>query len=464
MLKFSEIAFIIYMSFLFIFGSLFNLAILLVYRNRAGSNASVFLLNSLALVDFLISTLVIPLTIFTTIKHFFINDAFYCGLSYFLRYFTSSFSCVLLALIAFERYKTISAKTMTKLRFLQKSLIYNTKKAIVVSIVVCFAVAVWCFIFFEASNEKKSCIVKESYKKYEKYYNQFCLLVLGLIMLIMIILYIKSYLIVRRTTTKIFIKNLDSYQAKKTRVLNFLVRLTSKSTDEHSINQNQSDLSNETTSRDQQVVNQVDNKNLTSDCILADLYPENGKKIKSKINQINESNRQVIKFNDIMKDSVNTMGSNFIKEKEENIKALNYVYRETIQVKNITPVFMISNEIELKTSQLTNENKNNNNDQPNLFKKRLSNLSVSNSFLRKDWQVAKMFCLVTVAFVLSWIPWVFTTIDILPEDKLFSNIYLINNVINPVIYSFLSKSFRNDFRTLAKSLNRNRLKIIKFCS
>lgn len=84
MLKSSHIAFIIIMSLLCLFGTVLNFAILLVYRNKWNQNASVFLLYSLALIDLVISILVVRLTVFSSIDEFFIDDSFYCGVTYFI--------------------------------------------------------------------------------------------------------------------------------------------------------------------------------------------------------------------------------------------------------------------------------------------------------------------------------------------------------------------------------------------
>ncbi|RNA06749.1 cholecystokinin receptor-like [Brachionus plicatilis] len=460
-----HVIFIVYMSLLSIFGTVLNLAILLVYKNRTSSNASVFLLWSLALVDLLISACVIPMTIFSSTEHFYINDVFYCGLIYFMRYFCSSMSCVLLGLIALERYKTISAKTMTRLRFLQKSLVYNTKRAIVVAVVLCFVTAVWCFVFYQPSQSLKACVPKMQILIFSttlsfETYSIFCIVVLTFIMMGMIVLYIKSYLVVKQATNRIFIKNLDSYQPKRSLLLNFLVRFTnSEKSTENKCETDLTQISDEPTGK-------VDNEPVpksvfdfrynyfmtTNSCILSESYSADLPKscsyesfrTESKINTISESVDQkqtAIKINEIVKDNL-------------RFKAQNYVFREQKPAKNVARLFMVNGEANQAVNQKVVDLDEMAQEQPYIFRKRMSNFSVWNSFLRKDWKVAKMFFLVTVIFVLSWIPWVLSTLEIIQYNIFWSNLYMLNNIINPIIYSFLSKSFRKDFFVLAKTLKK----------
>ena len=116
----SDIGFIIYMSILSLLGIVLNLPIIIVYRKKYTHSASLYLLFALALLNFLISLIVVPITLITTIEVFYINNRFYCGMSYFLRFFSNSISVILLGLIAYERYNIISAKTITKLRIMEK--------------------------------------------------------------------------------------------------------------------------------------------------------------------------------------------------------------------------------------------------------------------------------------------------------------------------------------------------------
>lgn len=463
------IIYFVYMTLLSIFGTIFNLVILLVYRNRTSSNASVFLLWSLALVDLVVSACIIPMTIFSSIEQFFVNDLFYCGLIYFMRYFCSSISCFLLGLIALERYKIISAKTMTRLRFLQKNLVYNTKRAIVVAVVLCFITAVWCFVFYEPNTISKTCTPKKkiyifNFEFYFEVYSKFCIVILVLIMIIMVILYIKSYLVVKKATNRIFIKNLDSYQPKKTFIFNLLVRLTNSDSQSNNKEINLPKFSTKLAEKNE------NNENLkkefdfrynyfktSNSCFLSESNQsdmpktcsyESFKNKDSKINTISEivdQKQSTDRINQMFKDNL-------------KCKAQNYILKEPNLKENIAKLFFINNEVNEVVDAVDSPK-----EQAFIFRKRVSNFSVWNSFLRKDWKVAKMFFLVTIIFVLSWIPWMLSSLDIINHNIFWSNLYILNNIINPIIYSFLSKSFRKDFFFLAKSLRKKFFFYLKLC-
>lgn len=388
-----------------------------------------------------------------------------------MRYFCSSISCILLGLIALERYKTISAKTMTRLRFLQKSLVYNTKRAIVVAVVLCFMCAVWCFVFYYPNKEQKACVPKETILILNitisfSIYSIFCIVVLAFIMLGMIVLYIKSYLVVKQATNRIFIKNLDSYQPKRTLLFNFLVGFTnSEKSSTNKCETNLTKISDKQTDKTdiEQAKTGFDFRynyfKTTNSCILSESYtasdlsksnPIESLKTEVKINTISEriDQKQTInRINEIVKDNL-------------RFKAQNYILKEQKPAKNVARLFVINNETNDQVAVDMDEAAQ---EQPYIFRKRLSNFSVWNSFLRKDWQVAKMFFLVTVIFVLSWIPWVLSTLEIIDYNLFYSNLYMLNNIINPIIYSFLSKSFRKDFFLLAKNLKKNKNLFSNFC-
>lgn len=426
-----EICFIIYMVCLSFLGTVSNFPILLVYRNRASNNASIYLLFSLALVNLLISLIVVPFSIFASVQDLYINDRFYCGLSYFLRYFANSISVVLLALIAFERYNTISAKTMTRLRVLQKSLIYNSKRGTVVAVVLCFILTVWCFYFID--NLEKCCTPVDSFI----YYNIFCSVVLGLILFLMIILYIKSYLIVHRSTTKIFIKNLDSTQSKTTKTLNFLVKFTNqenlktfsenseelsqdKSMTEYSSYEYKKDEAVYSFNRRQSIKNKANNASMNNFYTASSSNSNETRKGSSvietsqnfktnkKLNTISETQevfrkrryslqpsgqKNEVVFNDVL---------NFVPNDQAKAQEINYRSRlssisSKLFLTRTKETYIDSSLPEESSARIyvINENDTKNKEErPDLFKKRLSNLSVSNSFIRKDWQVARMFFLV----------------------------------------------------------------------
>lgn len=79
-----------------------------------------------------------------------------------------------------------------------------------------------------------------------------------------------------------------------------------------------------------------------------------------------------------------------------------------------------------------------------------------------------IFVAVTVAFILSYLPFLIIMIirnikkdieDNMSHDtevvyKFFSKSYFVNNAINPLIYSFLNRRFRNDVKNLLKCAKR----------
>jgi hypothetical protein len=71
----------------------------------------------------------------------------------------------------------------------------------------------------------------------------------------------------------------------------------------------------------------------------------------------------------------------------------------------------------------------------------------------KDVQTAFMLFVVSIFFILSYTPSILATKSILPNDNLFLiYLYLTNSAVNPIIYSFINRSFRSDLiKLLSKS-------------
>jgi len=70
----------------------------------------------------------------------------------------------------------------------------------------------------------------------------------------------------------------------------------------------------------------------------------------------------------------------------------------------------------------------------------------------KDIRTCMMLFVVTFFFIISYFPSILATRQLLPNDNLIVvYLYLSNSMVNPLIYSFLNKSFRMDLIKLFKS-------------
>ena len=325
-----------------VLGTFTNLPIVLVYRKKYFKNSCLYLLFALSIVDLLTAAIVVPVTLLTTVNELYISNRFYCGISYFLRYFSHSLSVVLLVIIAFERYNTLSATTATKLQLVQTSLIHKSKRATIIVFLLCFSVSMGCFYFYE--NTPTQCKSTET----AFYYNLSCSIILGFFLLLLIVLYVKIYLIVRQNTRRILNEILHAKETKS---------------------------------------------NITP--------------------------------------SPQPFQIDYISKSRKNFAA-NRLVQIHQDEGNIIQVFTIEKEVPTSNS---------NTKRPSVF----------TAFVRKDWQVARMFLLVTALFILTWIPWVLTIFTLVEEHFIIEKSYFLNNIINPMIYSFWSKSVRRDLYTMFKS-------------
>ncbi|ESO02137.1 hypothetical protein HELRODRAFT_161373 [Helobdella robusta] len=66
----------------------------------------------------------------------------------------------------------------------------------------------------------------------------------------------------------------------------------------------------------------------------------------------------------------------------------------------------------------------------------------------ENMKIAFMLFIVTVVFVLSFLPAILILLQILPFQPFLFYVYFINNLSNPVIYSFLNVNFRNKLKQL----------------
>ena len=63
-------------------------------------------------------------------------------------------------------------------------------------------------------------------------------------------------------------------------------------------------------------------------------------------------------------------------------------------------------------------------------------------------RTAFMLFVVTVAFVVSYSPAFLMALQILTYNMIVFYMYFANNVVNPVIYAFMNKNFRDDLKKL----------------
>ena len=63
-------------------------------------------------------------------------------------------------------------------------------------------------------------------------------------------------------------------------------------------------------------------------------------------------------------------------------------------------------------------------------------------------KTAAMLFVVTVVFVITFLPALLMTLDLIPYNMTVFYMYFANNVANPVIYSFMNKNFRDDLKKI----------------
>ena len=198
MIETEKIFFIVFMSFIFVVGTIANVLTIIVYRKNYTRCASIFLIFALAVVNFLTSIIVVPLFLLYSLDLIPIDSKISCGANYFLRYIVNEITAIFLGLIAIERYKTISALTVTKLQFVHKNQINTCKISVFCAVMTCSFYSALCFYFYDSNGYE--CVPLEIII----YYYIPCFICLSLIILLMCALYIKSYLIVRNSTQRIF--------------------------------------------------------------------------------------------------------------------------------------------------------------------------------------------------------------------------------------------------------------------
>lgn len=94
---------------------------------------------------------------------------------------------------------------------------------------------------------------------------------------------------------------------------------------------------------------------------------------------------------------------------------------------------------------------NNNNMHP---RKQLERKMTREIFFRSNLKTASMLFVVTVVFIVTYLPGALMINGLLEFNLFGFYIYFINNMANPIIYSFMNKNFRNDLAQICKRRSR----------
>ena len=222
MLENSEIPFVVFMSLCSFLGMIFNVSILIVYRKKYKQSTCLYFLTMLALINLIISFMVIPIVLIADLT-FFSHYTALCKFSQWFRRFSLWMLVFLLGLIAYERFNVISAKTAKRLRLVEKSLIYHSRKSFLAIVLVSFVISVFSILIEIDESEGKRCSFKINTLGYEVYESLTVCLGL-LIYLLMIVMYIKAYLIIYKSSKRIIdtgsnqtaLKNKVTFENKQT--------------------------------------------------------------------------------------------------------------------------------------------------------------------------------------------------------------------------------------------------------
>lgn len=72
----------------------------------------------------------------------------------------------------------------------------------------------------------------------------------------------------------------------------------------------------------------------------------------------------------------------------------------------------------------------------------------SKSMKRKSihWKTTQILFTVTIVYIASFLPIFLMSYNLIPQNKILYYMYFLNNVANPIIYSFMNKNFRDDVK------------------
>lgn len=192
-MPYDMVLFLCFMFTIFIFGSIFNLILLVVYSKFREKYPSIKLLFSIALLNFLTSLIAIPIIALNKLYNF-TNDSLVCKAYKFMNYDFGSLSLLLLLLIGFERLRLMCITV--KIRFLLFD-IYNAKVFLIIVLVLSILYSLVAFLVYDNDHKTKECV---------NGYDVFLYISGGALLIIFILLciiYLKIYLIVTNVSRRV---------------------------------------------------------------------------------------------------------------------------------------------------------------------------------------------------------------------------------------------------------------------
>lgn len=197
------IVLLVFFLIIFIFGSILNILVLIVYRPNSRYYASIFLIFLMAFFHFIYSFLLTPILIayVALIANNATINTFFCKLVYFVQISFIGTNISLLVLVSFERFKKIKLLTENKTAYVKhKVLAYDNKKASLFLCVFAFVISLFSFAFIQ-SKEGRCTIVNETlFKVYRAVILGLQILAYGIIGFF----YWKAYFTFRRNKKRIF--------------------------------------------------------------------------------------------------------------------------------------------------------------------------------------------------------------------------------------------------------------------
>ncbi|XP_041378379.1 neuropeptide Y receptor type 4-like [Gigantopelta aegis] len=106
----------------------------------------------------------------------------------------------------------------------------------------------------------------------------------------------------------------------------------------------------------------------------------------------------------------------------------------------------------VEETQMTAVNGNVNADKSALPKKSSTSrqIAIREKTLYANVKTAGMLFVVTIVFIISFLPSWLIGLQMIPFNLIVFNIYFVNNVANPFIYAFMNRAFRDDLKQLLK--------------
>lgn len=200
----SCIGFLVYMLIISLTGGILNASIIIVYMRTFRHVASLYFITILAFINFITAFLVIPFVIYTELYPSGLHSSIICGLSYFLRHFLALLSIFVLLFIAYERLNVMRARTVKRLKIVEKSLIYNSRKLMLAAFIFCLLYSAFCFYLYEKNqdNDVNTVNCKPEPYNFGQIYERLTICIGIIVYVCMIYFYICAYLIVYKSVMK----------------------------------------------------------------------------------------------------------------------------------------------------------------------------------------------------------------------------------------------------------------------